>query len=131
MPGIIDAKTLTWLQDMSTAEDSHSVDDDARINRVFVPVIPGLVAPSGVAVYELVRLVLRCTENSVAGVREVRSEWGMRSESRVDAQAAREYSFLLLRLGPVAAPPLYAGLRRRRRRLAAARSRARRGAARS
>jgi hypothetical protein len=51
--GIIDAKTLTWVENVPTAEDSHSVAADARTNRVFVPVIPGIDAPQGgVAVYE-------------------------------------------------------------------------------
>jgi DNA-binding beta-propeller fold protein YncE len=52
--GIIDASSLTWVENVPTAEDSHSVAADARTNRVFVPVIPGTDAPNGgIAVYEL------------------------------------------------------------------------------
>jgi DNA-binding beta-propeller fold protein YncE len=52
--GIVDAETMTWIQNVPTGEDSRSVAADPRTKRVFVPVIPGaLGAQGGVAVFEL------------------------------------------------------------------------------
>ncbi|MFZ0215971.1 MAG: cytochrome C nitrite reductase [Candidatus Dormiibacterota bacterium] len=52
--GVIDARTRTWVENVPTAVDAHSVAADARTNRVFVPVPPDVDTPNGgVAVFEM------------------------------------------------------------------------------
>ncbi|MGH7860975.1 MAG: YncE family protein, partial [Candidatus Dormibacteraceae bacterium] len=52
--GVVDAERRTWVANLPTAEDAHSVAVDPRTNRVFVPVTPSPDAPNGgVAVFAL------------------------------------------------------------------------------
>ena len=51
--GVIDAKTRSFVENVPTAPDAHSVAADSRTNRVFVPVAPTAEHPrGGIAVYE-------------------------------------------------------------------------------
>ena len=51
--GVIDARRRTWIENVPTEADAHSVAADPRTNRIFVPVTPTDAHPhGGVAVFE-------------------------------------------------------------------------------
>jgi DNA-binding beta-propeller fold protein YncE len=51
--GVIDARSRSFVENVPTAPDAHSVAADARTNRVFVPVSPTDDSPQGgIAVFE-------------------------------------------------------------------------------
>ncbi len=51
--GVIDAKTRSFVENVETGPDAHSVAVDARTNRIFVPISPTAAHPrGGVAIYQ-------------------------------------------------------------------------------
>ncbi|HEY1726854.1 MAG TPA: hypothetical protein VGG22_00565 [Candidatus Baltobacteraceae bacterium] len=49
--GVIDARTLSWISNVPTGPNAHSVATDAKTGRVFVPVAPSATSAGGINVY--------------------------------------------------------------------------------